>query len=305
MSPGLAFVRLLGRASETPRLSARAPCLQTRALAAKARPVDQEQPRGGGSSSSSKASHIRVKAEVENFGRLAGGLLARAMRGEKTEIDALGDAAVSNAIKAVALANAFGIQQSQAPIRLAFEPILTEASLDRTSKETKKLVRLVVRPQQGSSFAEDHDFSRGGIYVSAGSQENSKSTTPSQLAKTALGEWSRFAAPDLRQATRAAAARKAASGGKDASATAFSASVQGRKQPPFLVAMGPPAISRGVKALAFVCADLKKDHLAGIPALLVEPRLWVRTKTEASGKEKESRLMVFCMIQALSKKAAR
>eukprot|EP00928_Gymnodinium_smaydae_P027169 TRINITY_DN21092_c0_g1_i1.p1 TRINITY_DN21092_c0_g1~~TRINITY_DN21092_c0_g1_i1.p1 ORF type:complete len:297 (+),score=55.64 TRINITY_DN21092_c0_g1_i1:86-976(+) len=59
---------------------------------------------------------LRVRAEVENFGRLAGGILARMRESEGSGLyylDAAGDAAVSNAAKAIALANALAEREAR------------------------------------------------------------------------------------------------------------------------------------------------------------------------------------------------
>lgn len=77
----------------------------------------------------------------------------------------------------------------------------------------------------------------------------------------------RFAAPELREASRAAARHEGA----------VAVSQKGmRRSPPFLLTMGAPSIGLAVKSLAFVAKDLTKEHLAGVPPLLVVPKFWER-----------------------------
>eukprot|EP00928_Gymnodinium_smaydae_P027171 TRINITY_DN21092_c0_g1_i3.p2 TRINITY_DN21092_c0_g1~~TRINITY_DN21092_c0_g1_i3.p2 ORF type:complete len:210 (+),score=41.11 TRINITY_DN21092_c0_g1_i3:658-1287(+) len=189
--------------------------------------------------------------------------------------------------------------------------------------ETRKLVEFQLFPRPEKTAArgsEPPNFDHGGIYVAAdtgrparirggpakdaadasgddGASPSARTAphlgTPTELARAVLGEWTRFAAPALRRAVRHAAA--AAAAGETAEAT--SGAVRGRAKAPFLVAMGPKAVSRAVKALAFVSGDLQKEHLEGVPPFVVVPRFWERRKEDKiSGKEKTSRLLVLCLV---------
>eukprot|EP00933_Yihiella_yeosuensis_P028684 TRINITY_DN22504_c0_g1_i1.p2 TRINITY_DN22504_c0_g1~~TRINITY_DN22504_c0_g1_i1.p2 ORF type:complete len:159 (-),score=33.46 TRINITY_DN22504_c0_g1_i1:515-991(-) len=92
---------------------------------------------------------MRVKAEGTNFGRLAGGLLARATSQQQTDVDALGDAAISNAVKAIALANSFA-QQQESAFCLGFVPeMITEQAEDGNA--SRKLLRLSVHGHKARS----------------------------------------------------------------------------------------------------------------------------------------------------------
>ncbi|CAE7204563.1 Ankrd17 [Symbiodinium natans] len=172
------------------------------------------------------------------------------------DVDGVGTLALSNAAKAVALANSMAEMQA-ASKHLAFQPQMASEQADDVER---RLCRLVVRSRTPQHGEEPEDFSKGGLFVPTSSPEaegSAKKTTPTSLARTVLGHWMRYTVPDLRQAARAAA--RAASSGQKAVATA--SSTPGRQKPPFLVAMGPPSIALGVKSLAFVCADVQKDHL--------------------------------------------
>ncbi|CAE7237493.1 EHMT1 [Symbiodinium sp. CCMP2592] len=232
------------------------------------------------------------KAEVGNFGRLAGGILAAAMR-ETTYVDAVGMLSLSNAAKAVALANSMAENQA-ASKHLAFQPeLLSEEEND----VERRLCRLVVTARTPQKDEEPRDFSKGGIFVpqSSPGEGSATRTTPTTLARTALGQWMRYTVPDLRQAARSAA--RAASAGEKAVASA--SSTPGRQKPPFLIAMGPPAIAMGVKSLAFVCRDVRKEHLDGVPPVLVVPRLWQRKVKLESGKDRISKQLVLCLVRDL------
>jgi len=265
-----------------------------------------------------------VKAEGVDFGRLAGGVLARAREKLDTDLDAVGDAAVSNAVKAVALANELLGKERPGAI-IGFLPKLAAEE----GEGGRKLVRLTICSLEASNNRsaadgsaapleqEQVDFSRGGIYVPVdaatagrrGAASRAQATgdgadgtgvgvaTPTELAKTVLGEWLRFAAPALRAAARAAAASRAAGG--PAMAAASSASAPGRQRAPFLFTIGPAAVSRAVKALAFVCSDLQKPHLAGSPAFIVVPRFGERcTRDKFNGLEKTTKFVALCLARA-------
>lgn len=253
---------------------------------------------------------MRVKAEVTDFGRLAGGVLARARGGLVTELDAVGEDAVSNAVKAVAIANAFAEQEASQGVAFVPEMVSEEGS--------RKLLRLVVSPRPRGAEKLPGDFSQGGIYVPVdmaaagargaqarggrggggeGGDAARRPATPTELARTALGQWLRFAAPELRAAARGAAAGRAAGGAGEAVAKAGDA--PGRGRAPFLLTMGAPALSRAAKAMAFVCSDLQSDHLAGAPAAVVVPKLWERcSRDRKTGLEKRSRCVVLCLARA-------
>eukprot|EP00439_Symbiodinium_sp_Y106_P026852 s5814_g3.t1 len=232
------------------------------------------------------------KAEVGNFGRLAGGILAAAMR-ETTYVDAVGMLSLSNAAKAVALANSMAESQA-ASKHLAFQPELVS---EQENDVERRLCRLVVTARTPQKDEEVRDFSKGGIFVPQSSLDEGSATrtTPTSLARTVLGQWMRYTVPDLRQAARSAA-RAASSGEK---AVAAASSTPGRQKPPFLIAMGPPAIAMGVKSLAFVCMDVRKEHLDGVPPVLVVPRLWQRKVKLESGKDRISKQLVLCLVRDL------
>ena len=73
---------------------------------------------------------------------------------------------------------------------------------------------------------------------------------------------------------------------KDEGSAAVSSS-KGRREPPFLLTMGAPSISLAVKSLAFVAKDLTKEHLAGVPPLLVVPKFWERKLILNESQQKE------------------
>lgn len=237
---------------------------------------------------------MRVKSKVSNFGRLAGGVLANSRVGTSTDLDAVGEAAVSNAVKAIALANEFAKAESSPG--LAFSPQMV------TDEETgSKLMRLAVLRRSADAEAPPKDFSAGGIYVpvdssTAGSRGASGAaegiSTPSGLSRAVLGEWMRFAAPELRLERRAAAAGVQLG---DASSLPDAR----RQSSPFLLTVGPPALSRAVKALAFVCADVQKDHLLGCPPLCAVPCFWERsTPDRVTGIEKKTNAVVLWLTHA-------
>lgn len=255
---------------------------------------------------------MRVKADVTNFGALAGGVLAHVRSsGHPVELDAVGESAISNAVKAVALANEFAGQEGSAS--MAFEPrmVVDEAG--------RKLLRLSVQARPRQAEAPPTDFSAGGIYVPvdaksagqragggvAGAKDVGAAATaslawgtPAGLARTAMGEWMRFAAPELRAAGRAAAMQRAM--GTGPGVASFSADEAPRRdKAPFLLTMGPPALARAAKALAFVCGDLQKDHVIGVPMLVVVPRFWARKSVEKrTGQEKTTQTVVLWLTHA-------
>lgn len=251
---------------------------------------------------------MRVKTEVADFGKLAGGVLVRARGGQCTELDAVGDVAASNAVKAITIANSFAAQEGSAGV--AFMPEMA------TDQGGTKILRFIVSPRPAGAEDLPTDFSRGGIFVPVGAKAgqggNAASSgagtaaenatvatvnTPTQLARTVMGQWLRFAAPELRASRRSAAAARAAEGG-DAQARASSVATSRRDDAPFLVTMGPPALSRAVKALAFVCNDLHQEHLAGTPPFLVVPRFWQqRKKNPVTGKDKTSSAVVLWLAR--------
>jgi len=241
---------------------------------------------------------MRVRGADFNCARLAGGLRVRAEAELRTELDAVGDEAVSNAVKAVALANKFLERGSSAS--LAFTPALVESG-GEGSEAARKLVRLsicreLIPPARRSE--EPEGFSHGGIYVSldaasagsrarGGGSAEARVATPTELARTILGQWLRFASPEVRSAARARASG------------AQRNPVAGRKLAPFVVTMGPSALARAVKALAFVCADLGKEHLSQAPALVVVPRFGERsTRDKFTGVEKTTKLTALCLLRA-------
>lgn len=124
-----------------------------------------------------------------------------------------------------------------------------------------------------------------------------------------MGYWMRFAAPDLWTAMRTSAAAERA--GQSGEALARSSAAQ--RQPPFLVTMGAPALSRSVKALAFVFSDLQQasedplrgpsdeERFAGAPSFCIVPRFWQREAEDAkTGKPKIKRMVVLCLRPAAS-----
>ncbi|CAJ1458230.1 unnamed protein product [Effrenium voratum] len=257
---------------------------------------------------------MKVKANVADFGRLAGGILQHALRDGTASVDAAGSIALGNATKAVALANAMAERQA-ASQRLAFEPLMVTS--EDASGEDRKLLRLLVRARTPLAGEEPPDFSRGGIFVES-RKEAEKQVSPTSLSRTVLGQWMRFAAPEMRQAAREAAR----SGGQAAAVRTV-----GKQTPPFLLTMGPSSTSLAVKSLAFVCKDVKKelkrlrvwlhasqDHLAGVPPLLVVPKLWQRqargkisgelqpcawqVKLKHDDKEKVSKMLVLYLVSA-------
>eukprot|EP00401_Gymnodinium_catenatum_P077690 CAMPEP_0117460016 /NCGR_PEP_ID=MMETSP0784-20121206/1780_1 /TAXON_ID=39447 /ORGANISM="" /LENGTH=339 /DNA_ID=CAMNT_0005253655 /DNA_START=64 /DNA_END=1080 /DNA_ORIENTATION=- len=204
---------------------------------------------------------MRVKAEVSDFSRLSGGVLARARRRLRTDLDAVGDGAVNSAVKVLALANVFAEQEFSTGVGF-----LPELTVDGDHAGGNKLVRLVVQARPTATHALD-DFSSGGIFVpvdssaigsrgqggrtregrggeeAGGARERAGATraaTPTELARTVLGQWLLFAAPELRAAARAAA-KDRAMGGAGVAASKADAPTPRRAKAPFLIAMGPPA----------------------------------------------------------------
>ncbi|CAK0804251.1 unnamed protein product, partial [Prorocentrum cordatum] len=175
---------------------------------------------------------MRVRAQGVDFGRLAGGVLAQARAQLGTDVDAAGDLAVSNAVKALALANLFAKQESSHGV--VFVPLLVvgDGGVEGAAAGERKLVRLSVSPRRLHSAAgagavaypeDGEDWSQGGIYVPAdaaaagrgggaadragpatssgrGTEEAAAGSpaAPSRLARTVVGEWLRHAAPELR-----------------------------------------------------------------------------------------------------------
>lgn len=254
---------------------------------------------------------------MNDFGKLAGGVLLECEKSVMMEMDAVGELAISNAVKAVALANTFN---KSLPQGITFVPLMT------TDENGSKLLRLIVHRRAADTGDPPKDFSQGGIYVpvdaktagrrgrgsTAAQTKDTKAdaeagaasikvATPTDLAKTVLGQWTRFAAPELRAAARAAAMDRARGG--PGTATASAADVPRRGEVPFLLTMGPPALCRAVKALAFVCADLHKDaeHLVGIPALTVVPQFWEKqTVDRRTEEEKTQRAVVLWLAYRVS-----
>lgn len=264
---------------------------------------------------------MRVKGDGANLGRLAGGILARARERLVTDLDAVGDNSVSNAVKALAMANAFA-QQEGSLAGVAFRPTM---ALDASG--TTRLMRLEVFPRQHGEGEADEDFTRGGIYVpvssatasrrgrrrqpddSSSPEKSSPSedldddvatppsvATPTELARTVLGHWVRFVAPEVRYAARPTTAPRPARP-RDGSVGEVR---YGRKRAPFLITMGPPAVSRAVKGLAFAFGDLgKEDRFSAVAPFVVVPRFTQRTKTDKyNGEETVTRLIALCMVRA-------
>jgi len=287
---------------------------------------------------------MRVKGDTRaGIPRLAEGVLRRAHSHLETSMDAVGVASVSNAVKALALANAFaarGAPAGEAADGVAFLPAMAVRTMEDGdgSNDGTKLLRLSVM-RWSVAAPENVDFSHGGIYVpvdgeasgrggraaaasdSASGSVNASGkgkgehgvtaparqqarvmaqtvSTPTALAEVVLGHWLRFVSPELHHAVRAAAARHAA-GREDVAVVATDKTVKGRQRPPFLCTMGPLALGRAVKALAFAHGDLcKEDRLRGVPPFVVVPRFWENRRVDRyTGKERTSKLVILCLAQ--------
>lgn len=239
---------------------------------------------------------MRVRSEVGDFGKLAGGIWARARDQRRTELDAMGDAAVANAVKAVAIANVFASQEGAPGVAFVASML--------TGDEDRRCLRLSVSPRPPGAEAPPSDFSHGGIYVpadhraagargaaSASSRtaktgEAPRTATPTELSKTVLGQWLRFAAPELHTGMRS---EERAPGPRPA-----------RQKAPFLLSMGPLPLSRAAKALAFASSDLASArHLAEAPAFAVVPCFWEKKgKDPRTGLDKVSKVVVLWLARA-------
>lgn len=226
---------------------------------------------------------LKVKAEVKDFGKLAGTIVAVVKSGRGAEVDAVGDTALSNAVKAVSLANIFG-QQDGLP-GVSFVPQMVAEKLEGEAEE-RRFMRLKVQALHGVSPKEAiENFNHGGIFVnaSAGKTDNSASKpsdpqTPTAIAKTIMGHWLNYSDPGRRAPEGAAATP--------------------RRRAPFVVTMSPLALSRAVKALAFVCKDLSAGHahLAGVPPPIVWPRVFERRGVK-NEKEKVEILTALVLVR--------
>lgn len=238
---------------------------------------------------------MRVKAENVDYGKLAGGILATVNRDGIVDVDAVGETAVSNAVKAMALADAFAEKDGLAG--LAFAPLMVQE--DAEDGQQRRFLRFAVsrRPAWATGTAIAPDFSHGGIAVPSASgavaaelSPNGRPQTlltPSELSRTVLGEWLRYAAPKLRYDLRPKQENGKVELGRG-----------GRRNAPFLVSLGPSALSRATKAIAFARSDINKaEHLAGAPSFLVVPRLWTKKGKDKYGAEKESKVTVLCLVR--------
>lgn len=230
-----------------------------------------------------------VQAKGVNFGKLASGILHRVSDGLSTDVDAMGDASLANAAKATALANAFGSKEGSDALRpvVVFVPRLVE-------KEGElKLARLEVRSAPRRTLP---NFAQGGIYVPTaqgaafgpsdvtmsrgpeGSRARAmadaylpqRADTPTELARAIMSRWLRATELPGRGHERQNRRRKPQRAGE------IGDDSEASQNNPFLLTRGPSSLARAVRALAFVCADLRKPRLvdAGAPQLVVEPRLW-------------------------------
>eukprot|EP00929_Paragymnodinium_shiwhaense_P098601 TRINITY_DN60087_c0_g1_i1.p1 TRINITY_DN60087_c0_g1~~TRINITY_DN60087_c0_g1_i1.p1 ORF type:complete len:317 (-),score=35.70 TRINITY_DN60087_c0_g1_i1:226-1176(-) len=228
--------------------------------------------------------HVRMKVQSRdvNFGKLAAGILLRAEGQLATDLDACGTEAASNAIKAVALANAFAAKDGH-NVRVAFVPRMVREK-GSLSNDQIKFLRLLLRyrtPIQGDEL----DLSKGGIYVPTaafgaygvdaneaafkarvglrGSPEREisdayvprRADTPFELSQKVMSRWLRYTST--------------ASSPSDAKAVTS----------PFLVTQHPLALARAAKALAFVCSDLAEERLRKqAPGLVVEATFWTKPR---------------------------
>lgn len=229
---------------------------------------------------------FHVRADGVNFGKFASGILLRASQGLSTTVDAMGDLSMNNAVKAMALANAFAAKEDSsskardcAAVSIAFVPRLVERKVDNPGEKNLKLVSCQIVPMsiQSLTLQQSQDFTRGGIYVPAARVSRSEgregtasptvndNTTPTAVAKRIVNHWR------LRFKTEGNS-----SSSKD----------------PFLLARGSSSVACAVRALCFVCADLQEERLAlqGLPGLVVQPLLWQRTPKRAA-KEDAARVV--------------
>ncbi|CAE8654243.1 unnamed protein product [Polarella glacialis] len=234
---------------------------------------------------------MRVQSEDVNFGKLARGLLHRMELQLQTDVDAMGDQAVSNAVKAAALANAFAdkdlaqkLQGSptdllDAAAGLAFIPrlvsrrstgqkLLDSDEEQESEEELLKLVRLSLVPLARHGRTESRDYGQGGIYVptsprrsvgedgaassgDAAAAAEDKVLSPRALARQLLDRWRLFVA------------------------SPDSPSADSESEP-FLLTRGPAPLARAVRALALARVQLQKERpKSRVPLLFaVEPCLW-------------------------------
>lgn len=243
---------------------------------------------------------IRVLAEVKSFGRLGGQILACARDGKVAEVEAAGVAAVSNAVKAIALANDMSAKEGSCGVAFVPELVSDGPSL--------KFLRLIVTPRPKEAVL-PKTFKTGAIFVPpdlsrAGERgKNSRErmnekgvATPVELSKTIMGYWLRHVAPNYRMAIVAAKANKA-SGGKG-SATVVE--MEPRVEPPFVLPMGADAIARAVKACSIVCENLTGDEYLNVvsPAVVI-PIFWEKSSIDRhTNKAKVSKYTVLCLTRA-------
>lgn len=261
-----------------------------------------------------------VKGEP-NYGKLARGILLRMTQGLSTNLDAMGDASASSAVKAVALAQAFHEKERGALAgRLVFTPSMVHRP--DTGEGPLKVLRLQLalaaplRPRAAPPAPQEaRDYSRGGMYVpnatggafgpDAASQSSTnagpmgtrqramadtyrplRADTPTELARAIVSQWRRYAIlPD--------SAGDAGSSGRNSGSTG------GANAPrePFLLTRGAPAAGRALRALAFVCSDLRKGHVADTPMPVVAPVFWT-SPPRGGGDAGGQRYVILCLQRA-------
>lgn len=242
---------------------------------------------------------MRVQADSVRFGKLARGLLHRTQDDLDTDVEVMGDVAISNAVKALGLANAFAEKETPPSLGVCFVPSFMESY---GSEPLRKLSFSILR--RPSSLRSDcQDFSRGGVYVPtaqhcafsprsreaverAGGPRGTRgramaeaylplrADTPTELARVVMKHWLRFSA---------------------------TANTEAPKRAPFLLTRGPPALARAVRALAIACQDSRKEHNAarGVLPLAVDPILWEQPRRlEADVPDARPRFVVLLFVKS-------
>lgn len=255
-----------------------------------------------------EAASFLVRGKDADIGKLGGAILSSVRGSRPVHLDAVGNDAVSNAVKSVAMANRFSDANC-----VCFTPCM-ETDAAGSHEGGTRFIRLVVTVLDGLPVF--NETSKGGIFVpsspvkaaaaqpQAGHGAAVTAATPTDLSRTLLGEWVRFAAPGVRYAERAAAAARSTGGDPDAAAAAARSEIPrtpvGRQREPFVIAVGPPAISRAAKALAFAHGDLcKEKRFVDVPRFLVVANFDEDIRKDRyTGQEKVTRQLVMHLVHA-------
>eukprot|EP00929_Paragymnodinium_shiwhaense_P080273 TRINITY_DN41853_c0_g1_i1.p1 TRINITY_DN41853_c0_g1~~TRINITY_DN41853_c0_g1_i1.p1 ORF type:complete len:339 (-),score=77.39 TRINITY_DN41853_c0_g1_i1:13-1029(-) len=263
---------------------------------------------------------LKADASVQDIGS---GIIGRMRQGLPTEIDAVGDGALSAAVKAIATANFFAEKEASTK-RVAFVPVMATDNSSNEQEGGTKLMRFFLSDavELPADEQPEDGFERGGIYVPVRLSEATPGTTmrgrirrgagssygvddsggsverlatPTELSRTVLGEWVRFAAPRVRFSARAAKA------GRELAEFDETKKV-GRRRAPFIVTKGPPALARAVRAAAFAAGDIKKEkRFEDVPPFAILP-IWQERRRMNTHLQKDtvSQLLIQCLVHLRS-----